>query len=334
MAENEGEVVNAGEGGGVEANEAREQEQEVVSVDLPAPVGWKKKFVPKKGGTPKKNEIIFVSPTGEEIKNKKQLDQYLKSHPGCPAATEFDWGTGETPRRSTRISEKAKAAGPPEEEPKKKRSKKSTGLKADKEVNVEPESAPAKTESGNAEVMHDTVEEEKVKYTQKAKENKQEEREGKTEPEENKEKEATVAEKEEETEVAPGKKIPDVKQEGDSDSVQKQDPVVEGASGWKIPDAGDTGDNGHVEEGDPASEKETTKVEGNGSVQSGPETAAPEIKIEDKIKSGDERVLNEPPHSTNKVENSSRDGQEAEHKVRVLGHADAQQSPVPPSVSC
>lgn len=53
-------------------------------------------FIPKKGGTgtPRRNEIVFVAPTGEEIKNKKQLDQYLKSHPGGPSSSEFDWSTG------------------------------------------------------------------------------------------------------------------------------------------------------------------------------------------------------------------------------------------------
>ncbi|THG02869.1 hypothetical protein TEA_011928 [Camellia sinensis var. sinensis] len=65
--------------------------------------------MPKKAGTPKKNEIIFTALTGEEIINRKQLEQYLKSHPGNPAISEFDWGTGETPRKSARISEKAKA---------------------------------------------------------------------------------------------------------------------------------------------------------------------------------------------------------------------------------
>ncbi|XP_043700729.1 methyl-CpG-binding domain-containing protein 11-like [Telopea speciosissima] len=100
-------------------------QDEVVSVELPAPPGWTKKFMPKKGGTPKKNEIIFIAPTGDEISNKKQLEQYLKSHPGGPAVSEFDWGTGETPRRSARISEKVKATPPPEPEPPKKRSRKS-----------------------------------------------------------------------------------------------------------------------------------------------------------------------------------------------------------------
>ncbi|ONK74232.1 uncharacterized protein A4U43_C03F4150 [Asparagus officinalis] len=51
-------------------------------------------FTPKKGGTPKRNEIVFISPTGEEIANKRQLDQYLRAHPGGPPASDFDWGTG------------------------------------------------------------------------------------------------------------------------------------------------------------------------------------------------------------------------------------------------
>jgi len=38
-------------------------------------------------------EVLFVSPTGEEIKSKRQLTQYLKAHPGGPASSEFDWGT-------------------------------------------------------------------------------------------------------------------------------------------------------------------------------------------------------------------------------------------------
>ncbi|XP_058113463.1 methyl-CpG-binding domain-containing protein 11-like isoform X2 [Magnolia sinica] len=85
--------------------------------------------MPSKGGTPKKNEIIFIAPTGEEMSNRRQLEQYLKSHPGNPPVSEFDWGTGDTPRRSARISEKLKAAPPQESEPKKKRSRKSTGSK-------------------------------------------------------------------------------------------------------------------------------------------------------------------------------------------------------------
>ncbi|GMP60140.1 hypothetical protein CsSME_00023136 [Camellia sinensis var. sinensis] len=118
---------------------------ELFSFELPAPPGWNKKFMPKKAGTPKKNEIIFTAPTGEEIINRKQLEQYLKSHPGNPAISEFDWGTGETPRRSARISEKAKAAPTLESDtPTKKRSRKSSASKKDdKEKEVAPEETEA-----------------------------------------------------------------------------------------------------------------------------------------------------------------------------------------------
>ncbi|KZV56053.1 methyl-CpG-binding domain-containing protein 11 [Dorcoceras hygrometricum] len=114
------------------------QKDDVVSVELPAPASWKKLYLPKKGGTPKKNEILFISPTGEEINSRKQLDQYLKSHPGNPAISEFDWGTGETPRRSTRISEKVKATPPSKEsEPPMKRGRRSSLAKKDKKIDAE-----------------------------------------------------------------------------------------------------------------------------------------------------------------------------------------------------
>ncbi|KAK6783845.1 hypothetical protein RDI58_017299 [Solanum bulbocastanum] len=118
---------------------------EVVSIELPAPDGWLKRFLPKKGGTPKKNEIVFTAPTGEEITTKKQLQQYLKSHPGGPAITEFDWGSGEAPRRSTRITGKAKTAPlAAESVTPTKRSRKSSASKKDvkdKEDQEETEAA-------------------------------------------------------------------------------------------------------------------------------------------------------------------------------------------------
>lgn len=89
-------------------------------------------FLPKTGGTPRKKEIVFIAPTGEEIGSRKKLEQYLKSHPGNPAVSEFDWSTGETPRRSARISEKVKAAPPLEGEPLKKRGRRSSASKNDK----------------------------------------------------------------------------------------------------------------------------------------------------------------------------------------------------------
>ncbi|TKY54842.1 Methyl-CpG-binding domain-containing protein 11 [Spatholobus suberectus] len=136
MASSVEEVGAAGAGAGAGAVE------EPVSLELPAPPGWKKKFFPKKSGTPKKNEIVFTAPTGEEINNRKQLEQYLKAHPGGPAASEFDWGTGETPRRSARISEKAKAVPPPDSELPKKRGKKSPASK--KEASQEEEKEETK----------------------------------------------------------------------------------------------------------------------------------------------------------------------------------------------
>ncbi|KAL0417546.1 UNVERIFIED_CONTAM: Methyl-CpG-binding domain-containing protein 11 [Sesamum radiatum] len=105
------------------------QHNDAVSIELPAPAGWIKKFPPKKGGTPQRNDIVFVSPTGEEIKNKRQLEQYLKSHPGGPAASEFDWGTGDTPRRSARLSEKSKAVEAPASQSPKKKPRKSSAKK-------------------------------------------------------------------------------------------------------------------------------------------------------------------------------------------------------------
>lgn len=98
-------------------------------------------FLPKLDGVTKKNEIIFIAPTGEEIHSKRQLDQYLKSHPGNPAPSKFDWGTGETPRRSARISEKAKATPttPQIERPKKRTRKRALSKKDDdKEKDVVP----------------------------------------------------------------------------------------------------------------------------------------------------------------------------------------------------
>ncbi|XP_022721217.1 methyl-CpG-binding domain-containing protein 11-like isoform X2 [Durio zibethinus] len=110
-------------------------------------LGWKL-FFPKKVGSPRKTEIMFIAPTGEEINNRKQLEQYLKSHPGNPSITEFDWGTGETPRRSARISEKAKATPTPEKEPPKKRGRKSlSGKKEDKETAAVPEKSEGEKES-------------------------------------------------------------------------------------------------------------------------------------------------------------------------------------------
>ncbi|GMI91853.1 hypothetical protein HRI_002854600 [Hibiscus trionum] len=146
-----------------------ENGEEVISVELPAPASWKKMFFPKKVGSPRKTEIMFIAPTGEEINNRKQLEQYLKSHPGNPLISEFDWGTGETPRRSTRISEKAKATPTPEKEPPKKRGRKSTSAKKEhEETEVVPEKSEGEKESEKEDAQiteKGTMESEKGKGT-------------------------------------------------------------------------------------------------------------------------------------------------------------------------
>lgn len=46
-----------------------------------------------RGGTPKKKVVSFLTPDGEEIRNKTQLNKYLKAHPGTVVVTDFDWGS-------------------------------------------------------------------------------------------------------------------------------------------------------------------------------------------------------------------------------------------------
>ncbi|CAG7899755.1 unnamed protein product [Brassica rapa] len=134
-----------------------ENTDELVSIELPAPASWKKLFYPKRAGTPRKTEIVFMAPTGEEISSRKQLEQYLKAHPGNPVISEFDWTTGETPRRSSRISQKVKATTPtPEREPhmKKRRSsltKKDLKEAAEKENKKEGGAEVAEAEKENKE---------------------------------------------------------------------------------------------------------------------------------------------------------------------------------------
>ncbi|RDX80048.1 Methyl-CpG-binding domain-containing protein 11, partial [Mucuna pruriens] len=165
--------------------------EEPVSFELPAPPGWKKKFFPKKSGTPKKNEIVFTAPTGEEIHNRKQLEQYLKSHPDGPAVSEFDWGTGETPRRSARISEKAKAAPPPENEPPKKRGKRSPASKKEapqeEEEKEKEETKEVQMEEANETKDDKDLEHEKNVVEENQDEKRAEDTDGKesTHPEEN-----------------------------------------------------------------------------------------------------------------------------------------------------
>ncbi|KAL4571479.1 hypothetical protein LXL04_018239 [Taraxacum kok-saghyz] len=178
---------------------------EVVSLELPAPSGWKKMFVPKKAGTPKKKEIVFTAPTGEEITNRKQLEKYLKAHPGGPKTSDFDWGTGETPRRSSRISEKVKES-PPVTEPSPKKPKTSSASKT--------KNAPQSEQQQQQE--KDTPETEEQK--QQAPE---------TEKDENAPENPIVEEKKEQEDIiAPEKPIVEEKQE-QQDKITPENPIVE-----------------------------------------------------------------------------------------------------------
>ncbi|XP_073146641.1 uncharacterized protein [Henckelia pumila] len=126
------------------------RENEQVVIELSAPPGWIKKFTPRKGGTPRRNDVVFISPTGEEIRHKRQLEQYLKSHAGGPTLSEFDWGLGDSPRRSARLSEKLKAEGAPESETPKKKQRKSSLKKEAKDKNNDVEVEDEAIDSNNA----------------------------------------------------------------------------------------------------------------------------------------------------------------------------------------
>ncbi|XP_009763448.1 uncharacterized protein LOC107825921 [Nicotiana tabacum] len=135
---------------------------EVLPLELPAPSSWKKLVMPKRGGKVKKNEVVFVAPTGEEIRNRKQLVQYLKTHDGNPGVSEFDWSTIENRRRSARISEKVKAMPPTAVvEPTKKRRRTTSATKKDEEMevsNVEKENLDKKEMEFSREEEENVVE--------------------------------------------------------------------------------------------------------------------------------------------------------------------------------
>lgn len=149
--------------------EAEHASADVNVVELPAPEGWTKKLFPKKKGTPKRDDVVYYAPTGEEIKSRAQLDRYLKSHPGGPAVSEFNWSSGVTPRRSSRLSEKVQGeAETPESESKKKpnRSRKSdAGSEDNKRAKKKrkSEASSAEKEGSKEEEMQDADREEDLK---------------------------------------------------------------------------------------------------------------------------------------------------------------------------
>lgn len=145
---------------------------EKTSPELLAPHGWQKKVASgKKGGTPTSRDVFFIAPDGEELKSKRMLEQYLKSHPGGPTLSEFDWSTGETPRRSSRLSSKSRPSiDSPEGGSGGKRPKKNVCEEEApqfEEIAKPEEEAPqneevAKPEEPSTEVLPNSTEEDKV----------------------------------------------------------------------------------------------------------------------------------------------------------------------------
>lgn len=238
--------------------------EEIVSVDLPAPAGWTKKFLPKQGGTPTKNEIIFISPTGEELSTRKQLEQYLKTHAGNPPISEFDWGTGETPRRSARISKKLKETPPPESDPPKKRSRTSSGKKKSKETEV-----ASKETEGEKDV--------EMKDEEASKEDKAgagEENPPAEEDQNEKEVKAQDAAKEpEENQKVEGDKAQDeLAKEGDTGKEVATPKEPQGGEEVQAHEDAEVNDKGKAKEGDSVPEETSTKKQG--------ETGTTEVAVE------------------------------------------------------
>ncbi|KAM7502366.1 hypothetical protein LguiB_001270 [Lonicera macranthoides] len=132
-------------------------------VELPAPNGWKKTFFPPKKGSSRRKRIVFLSPTGEEITNKQQLSKYIRTHPECPSASEFDWGIGNTPRRSARLQKSTAEEAPESESPGKRQKMASSKKEAKGKKNifdVEDETTEENKETtGNKEAVNEETKE-------------------------------------------------------------------------------------------------------------------------------------------------------------------------------
>eukprot|EP01018_Ginkgo_biloba_P010767 Gb_14552 [translate_table: standard] len=315
---------------------------EVVSVELPAPQGWKKQFLPKKWGTPKRNEIIFIAPTGEEIKSKRQLAQYLKSHPGGPGIAEFDWGTGDTPRRSARLSEKPKSTETPDSESKKtpKRARKSEGTSEDtreqKKRKVD-EALPAEVEAGNGEEMQDADDlEDSIKGKDAAPETVKDERKDKEE------------DKGEKSEMKPEEKEEDKGETcEEKPDGPKSDDMLE-AAGEKAVEISVKGAEALVEEREKekAEEKLTDeKKEEHSNVSTKPE-AIPSMLPQESLETKEESKYIETPAENSKHEEPGEQIEEATHESnekhvsqenvqpRDINSLHCEQPPEPSSVSC
>jgi len=266
---------------------------------------------------------MFIAPTGEEINNKRQLEQYLKSNPGNPAISEFDWGTGETPRRSARISEKVKATPPSENEPLKKRSRKSLGTKKD---NKEEEAAPEEAE-GTKEIQMQDAE---VAGKEDAEAGKEKDVSKET-PVENGDK------KQEETDQKSADAGKDEKNQSDAEENKSTNASAE------APDADKTQIEEHVKQQDVAVAADEKLAEGAVATEAtkseklageNPNGLAAASKGEIKEK----QVLSEKDGKSNvdaEEKVKKNDGEVTENgKVNQVGPADTPQQPSPAPVSC
>lgn len=305
---------------------------EIVSVELPAPPGWKKQFFPKKWG------IVFTAPTGEEIKNKRQLSQYLKSHPGGPGINVFDWGTGDTPRRSTRLSEKPKTTETPESDTKKtpKRSRKSEGTSDERKGKKKKMAEdPSEVEADKEEEMKDaddvedsvkekahTAEEADDKKTEDDKEEKPDNK-----PEEEKENEKEKQEAESEVKVD-GSKAEEIK-EAAVDKVE--DVPVENKVNLDEEIRNDQAGEKKTEE----KKKETKPEEIPIVVPEISPIVVPDEPLDTK-EDGKENFKHEEPAKKTEIPNESNinhTSQETGQQFEI-NSLHCEQTPAPPSVSC
>ncbi|OVA11531.1 Methyl-CpG DNA binding [Macleaya cordata] len=318
--------------------------------------------MPKKGGTPKKNEIIFIAPTGEEINNKKQLEQYLKSQIGGPAISDFDWGTGETPRRSARISEKAKATPPTESEPLKKRSRKSSGSKKD---NKEAESAPKDAEGEKEVEMHDAdttkkdkAEMEKEKTVVEEGGNEEPKTQENAEPTKNIDSAAEVAATEvnlaeedvktqnvvegtgKDNDAEETKVVEDVQMQGVAEVTKqnksREDPHSENTQNRKIEmgESGITGKEGQSQSDSDKKDGTENKVEEKQNTVIADET---KHHMGGEIEKQNETKENQAQNGNNKEQINSQvkeNGEDKPREVHETGQVNLQQSQAPPPVSC
>ncbi|XP_071700836.1 uncharacterized protein [Rutidosis leptorrhynchoides] len=255
------------------------------------------KFLPKKTGTPKKNEIVFTAPTGEEITTRKQLDQYLKAHPGGPKLSEFDWGTGETPRRSSRIVEKVKLAPPPETEPEpvKKRARSSSKKKQKEEEEEpqppQPEETPEKENNTEKDVeMHDA---EKTEAPEKtiAEDNQKEEEKDKNAPEEKAEKDGTSEIPLSEEDAKPVSEVADVNETKDDN---KGETFVDQDKAEIVVDISETKDNNKGETHVAQDEDKAEIVGGTGTTEVAKEVM-PDVHDQDKAENDGGNATVTPP---------------------------------------